>query len=232
MNFLEDCIMTNNQSISLTKCFKDTYDLEMQNMNFMRLGSIYHRLVGNQIVQLLTLQRFRFGDYTIQYLIWPLCCGDEIDRHLDESRLGNLTWFYEERNDTTMAETLKICKNELFPYFIKIIDYASFMEFYKELFYKMNGIEPPILCDYNYKVNLFLGNYDLALRSREALMKQNGPMREGDTYWNGVRKKNLEEYNAIKKAIETGDRLYIESYLKKYEEFSLNSYYKNYKIRK
>ena len=214
------------------EAFKDVYGPVMTAKGFDRKGKIYHRLVNGKIIQLLSYTSFGPKCYTIQFEIYALCSGYKSSTFMDGMRLSELLgvgheWEYE--NDEylwQLPESLSLCREHIFPYFNNCIDYKSYYENTDKLY---SGF---IRCSVFYDIYLVLGNFEMAQKSMEAIIEQNLSARRSkwgtDIHPDPSVQKEFEEmrdsYYLMKEAMNRNDREYIDAYIKKNEEYSLQSY--------
>ena len=229
------------------EAFLQVYEPMMMDKGFHRKRSVFHRIVGNKIVQKLSYCMFSGQrEYTIQFSFEPICCGDEISMFMDDARLGillgNETMAVWDANKLgTLQESLELCQELLFPLFDDIDNYGSYLYNMNQVYIKRGrgrvfteGI--PVLYDVVYKTNLAIGNYEMAKKSREALITQNinsfrakwgtetHPFKERQVLFEKMR----DDFYRINKAIDENDISYIESYILENEKRSLNSYIRNF----
>ena len=215
------------------EAFKDVYGPVMTAKGFGRKGKIYHRLVNGKIIQLLSYTSFGPKCYTIQFEIYALCSGYESSTFMDGERLSELLgaeyeWEYE--NDEyiqQLHESLSLCREHIFPYFDNCIDYKSYYENTNKLYSRRYGDSSMF-----YNVFLALGNFEMAQKSMEAIIEQNLSTRRSnwgtEIHPSPSVQKEFEEmrdsYYLMKEAMNRNDREYIDAYIKKNEEYSLQSY--------
>ena len=236
------------------KCYKEVFAPVLFEMEFSLKGSVFHRLVNKKIIQMLSYKTLS-NSFTIQFGIYPLCAGYEYLTFTDERRLGSLLdneaqaeWDYGESDcDKQMSEALAMCKEYLFPYFEHVTDYQSYYNYQIEEFKrhinmlsntykKINGdfLQAP-KTDAFFTVSLAIGNYEAARKSRESLLKQNenaelNKKSNSAFPWPEIIRKRREEYFLIKSAMDDENREVIDSFIKKNEQHSFESYAKKYNV--
>ena len=173
---------------AIKKIFIDTYETEMEKLGFSRKGIVFHRLVNDEITQLLSYKTYAVGcDYTIQFSFLPLCNGHKIDRwagfdcqfvleRFIRSEL-NLTNIQKEESRylQLFAESLDLCKEHIFPLFNRVTNYQSYWEFIKDIYKVDEEINDRLYCENIYiplnpyfYLLLKLGRYEEALLAGEA----------------------------------------------------------------
>ena len=236
------------------KVFLSVYEPVMSDMGFKRKGVIFHRLVNEKIIQLLSYTKFSYGSFTIQFDIGAICSGMEYTTFMDDCRLGSLLGnetYAEWDNDgtgyvTQMRESLAICREHLFPYFDSMVDYKSYIsgkqQMYKAMYRCVSDAYKEIHGDPSenyirgsdvYAISLLNGDYETAKKSREIVIAQNEDALKSMTLTPPPKRiqdfENLcREYNRMKEAMDSNDREFIEAYVKRQEEYSLESYIKNF----
>jgi len=215
------------------EAFKDVYGPVMTAKGFDRKGKIYHRLVNGKIIQMLSYTSCGRKCYTIQFEIYALCSGYMSDAFLVGERLsqllgGEYEWEYE--NDEylqQLPESLSLCREHIFPYFDNCIDYKSYFENTNQLYTRLYRDSSMF-----YEIHLALGNFELAQEPWEAIIEHNLSMFRNicgtETHpVTSVQKefeKMRDRYYLMKEAMDRNDREYIDAYIKKNEEYSLQSY--------
>jgi len=243
----------------LQKAFLTVYEPVMLGKGFMKKRMTFHKLVNNQIIQMLSYTKISFS-FSIQFDISALCSGMEQNILFDAERLcdhidHDAEWDCDGSDYIRqMRESLAICETKLFPLFEKIKDYQSYYKYEIEqhgirlnrmtdLYRKINAdiLEVPNSISF-FTLSLLTGDYQSALKSREAVIKQNESaikenykyaQRLGIKYETPPKKLiNLDnrrnDYLRIKEAIDNNDREYIEAYVKEKERYSLESYIQNF----
>lgn len=213
-------------------------------MGFKRKGKIFHRLVNEKIVQMLSYTKFS-DSFTIQFCICPLCAGYENTTFMDDERLGILLgneayaeWEFDGSDCARQTrESLEICKKYLFSLFESVCGYENFFNYAIESHIKAFGNRNSIPYDYGfYNVCLKLGRYDMVKRLQnedleqiEQAVKQNrGYGIEPTPERLELLEKRSNGYRQMREATNKNDRDYIENYLKEKELYSLESYLKNF----
>jgi hypothetical protein len=209
----------------------------MAQMGFKRKGVVFHRRASEKIINLLSTNKYSSkNEYSIQFDIYPLCDGSEIDTFMDTTTISDLfrfnTWTYSgDENDKTMATALNICRQFLFPYFNRITDYSSYLNYIVERVGERRYKYIRMRYDY-YMINLALGNYQEAIISRDVYFDWYKDKSNPDNhYWVEQRKIMRNEYELIRDAIQANDEEYIRQYVKAKEDYSLSSYQENFKLK-
>ncbi|MCL2146794.1 MAG: hypothetical protein FWH52_03205 [Synergistaceae bacterium] len=222
--------------ITFIQAYKDVYNPVMTANGFARKGNIYHRLYNGKIIQLLSYTSFGDNCYTIQFEIYPLCSGYESETFIDGERLSELLgmeYEWEYKNDEylqQLPESLSLCQKHIFPYFDNCVDYRSYFENTIKLHPGRYSriVDKAIF----YDIFLVLGNYEMAQKSMEARIERTlGAWRNNwgtETHPSPSKQKEFEQmrdsYYLMKEAMDKNDREYIEAYINKNEEYSLESY--------
>ena len=224
---------------SLKNAFIETFEETMKNKGFMRKGKVFHRIVNGKIVQLLSYYKFSGPEFTIQFLIYPLCIESEYTTFMDAYRVCRVfedieSWEYEYQTDEYiqyMPEVLKVTKEKLFPLFDSVINYEVYLE-------KISIIEPylPVFSSFVYMINMVLGNYEASKESGEALIdhrtefyqKTWGINHHINPATQEKREKEHKEFYRMREAMDNNDRETIEQYIHEQEQKSLKSYIKAY----
>ena len=145
---------------AMGQTFLDVYKPIMTELGFSRKGKIFHRLAGKVIQRLSIFRYSRPGEFTIQFDFIPLCAGGEIDTFMDADRLDFannwVPWIFNDlHGKDTMIKTLELCKEHLFPYLDKLVDYENFLKYDRELFRKMvRGMEMPAHYGFIFPISL------------------------------------------------------------------------------
>ena len=230
--------------LTFNEAFKEIYDPVMIAKGFARKGKIYHKLVNNQIMQMLSYCTFGHKCYTIQFEISALCAGNEYEVFMDGERLSEILrineWEYEyDEYLQQLPQTLSLSQEFIFPCFDACIDYKSYVENMNKMYGVWLGdkIKGEQFSESGmYDINLFLGNYATAQKIREKQIEQNlSAFRSNwgtEIHPSPTKQKEFEDmrnsYYRMKKAMDNNDREYIEAYIKSNEEYSLQSYIKNF----
>lgn len=229
----------------------------MKSKGFSRKRYVFHRLVNDKVVQKLSYCMFAGQqEFTIQFGFEPLCSGDEIEVFMDDYRLGSLMGneslgYLNTGNPDALRESLEMCQQYLFSYFDMVVDYESFLNYKKEIIQKelagydektikrvehlyLDGL---FLQDMDvYHISLITGAYEMAKKSREALIKyrigvhiknwgvETHPIPEEQKKFEKIR----DSYYRIKLAIDENDRTYIEEYIAQNEKHAVESYIRNF----
>ena len=224
----------------LQSVFVETFEAAMKEKGFMRKGSMFHRIVNGEIVQLLNYFKFSGPRFTIQFLIWPLCKGHIYSTSTEGSRLFDVfrkdvpLWIYEYDTDgytEQMPEALEKTKQHLFPLFDLIIDYQSYRDNEERCRMPLSPVVAQIGL---YEVNMALGYYELCKEASEGYIayKVNAHRKKWGTDYHispSMQKefeRRCEEYDRMKIAMDNNDRECIEQYLCEKERKSLDSYVK------
>jgi hypothetical protein len=239
------------------KAFLELYEPEMTSLGFSRKRYVFHRLVSGKIVQRLSYVMFSGQkEFTIQFGFEPLCCSGEIEVFMDGARLGDLLGnetlgFKNPNSPDDLRETLEMCRRHLFGYFDSVVDYRSYLDFEREQNIKRlssyNEIQRKrsdnlyidglfTQSSYVYAISLINGDYELAKKSREALIKQNiGAHLNNwgvETHPIPERQREFEDmcdrYSRMKIAMDANDRAYIDEYIANKEKLALESYIRNF----
>ena len=236
--------------MSFAKLFKEIYTPVLDSMGFKVKRNIYHKLVNDKVILLLSF--IKYGqNFTIQFDFWPLCYGHDIEVFMDS--IYSLQTIYPELDDwpcdvekceAHLFDSLEYCKKSVFKYFEKITDYQSCFECRSELdrleeCMKKNLYEIPNLCLQSYHfLFLALGKYDLALKAKEANIRQNKRAMDSYArnrgidiceypYYEEIMEK-VKYYNKIKTFIENNDFDSINKIIIQNEQHSKESYEKNF----
>ena len=236
--------------MSFVKLFKEIYTPVLDSMGFKIKRNIYHKLVNDKVILFLSFKKYGHN-FTIQFEFWPLCDGYDIEVFMDSNY--SLETIYPELGDwpcdiekceAHLFESLEYCKKSVFKYFERIIDYQSCFNILSELDrledrMKKNLYEIPNLCLSSYHfIFLALGKYDLALKAKEAEIRQNKWAMDGYVTDIGIDitehpryekyLKKMEYYNEIKTFIENNDFDSINKIIIQNEQYSKESYKKNF----
>ena len=237
-----DNIMTKN---NISKNFIETFEPLMTSNSFMRKGKVFHRIVNGKVIQLVSYYSFFMArNFTIQFLIAPLCLGYEFDSNFHGSRLeekfrGKVTsWFYDgtEGYKEYMPIALKATENLLLPKLNNEIDYESYYRSYRESEVFTRAKRSLI----KYKLALVFEDYEDAHEVMEEKyrywcevnMEKFGTEYHKDPERQESFEQDFNMHIQIKKAIENNDRKTIEEYISALEQKSLNSYVKTYSTPK
>lgn len=236
----------------MTKVFYSVFDESMKTLGFKRSGKIYHKMLGNQVVGMLSYRTYSSGhELTIQFDVIPFCKGCVIKRFMDGSYfLSDVAAGFEplliDRIELSDAfnELLGKCKDSVFPLFDMVKDYKSYLEFYNKVRrYEEDLSNNDYPYPYSYSlvipitnVLLALGKYDLALLAYEAKVKISENAVESQSKSLNVAPEHtpaypsyyerLDLYNHMKELVEENDTLAIEMIIKDSEQISRESYYK------
>ena len=119
----------------LTKLYISVFEPVLNEMGFKRKGTMFHRLVNEKIVQLFSIQKFKY-DFTLQFEIYPVCSGCEIYSPFDGSRIGEFLgnealcyWDIDDNIQEYLDEGLSICQKYLFPCFKYVCDYETYYNY-------------------------------------------------------------------------------------------------------
>jgi hypothetical protein len=237
--------------------FLSVYEPVMSEMGFQRKRVIFHRLVNEKIIQMLSYTKFSGGSFTIQFSIFPLCGGCEYTTFMDDERLGSLLGnetYAEWENDGTetvaqMKESLDICEKHLFPVFERLSDYKVYYEYaidkHQKEYAQINDEYKKLHADLLsfphavgfYELSLLFGNYDIVKKMQTVRIARNKDALESMTLtppperiqdFNDL----CSDYSRMTEAMNANDREYIESYVKEKERYSLESYIKNFHGKK
>lgn len=238
---------------TFTKTFIKIYAPTLEAMGFKRKRGIFHRLVNDQIVQVLSYKIYSRIDFDIQFDFWPLCNGYDMNVFMDSSYLlhsfakemGDRYWFYRDEAswEDDLYESLEYCRKYIFRYFDEISDYQSCYE----IIYKMEEeqgafrIKPEIPNLYLvpfHDIFLATQQYDLALQAYEArLMLHKRAMKaySNDEDWDVSKHihypqyvEHVEYYENLKVLVDRHDYEAIEQIVKQKEEYSKKCYEKNF----
>lgn len=236
--------------MTIKNAFIEIFKKSMSYLGFNNKGKIFHKIVNNEVVELVSYVTFSNKRFTIQYEIFPLCCGYTIDRFMDGDRLNilvgselsywdrsmiddnmNLTeWNNDENMFSNMSLALECCKANLFPYLSRIVNLKTCLEYRNKMYSFFGGV--PLVYSFTYFVNLKLHNFDTAIKSRQALLHQNEEAFKINGFATDEQMacyleiKN--EFEMIYKAINNNDLSLIDKYLKDKEDYSRNTYIKNF----
>ena len=206
---------------SLKSAFIETFEEAMKNNGFLRKGKIFHRIVNGKIVQLLSFHKYSGPEFTIQFLIDPLCSGYEHSTYMEASRMDTVfrdidPWRYEYQTDEYieyMPEALRVTEERLLPLFDSITDYESYLEIMNSLYSR----PMPIFSSLVYMINLTLGNYEKSKESREAFINFNieanqkswGTDHHINPETQEIFEQKCKEYYRVKEAMDRNDHEYI-----------------------
>ena len=232
--------------------FWEVYTPTMEGKGFKRKRSIFHKLVNDKIVQALSYKQYSGSEFTIQFDFWPLCDGEDMIVFMDSNyllpdivpELKYRDWSSEigKCNDD-LYESLTHCKHSILPYFDKITDYQS----YYDCMLKINedqGLSPAIaeipnldIRPYHYTL-LALGQYELALKAKQAELNQNLQAMNSFAGFNsctisdhpryGEYVEKLRYYEKLKVLIDSHNFDEIKQMISNNEEYSRKSYEKNF----
>jgi len=233
---------------SIKNTFIEVFEPAMFNKGFKRKGNVFHRIVNDKIVQLLSYYKYNGQTrFTIEFSILPLCFNFKLYTFYAGTRLSSAfreyvrAWEYENADPKGyiryMPIALRATEDLLFPKFDAEIDYKSCYENDKNTM--LFNSELGKMSFHTYIYNLVLGNYE-ELEAREDYFQ----------YWNEVNIKNYgteydavperqkefeedrQDYYRIKEAVAKGDKETINTYIASLEKKSLDSYVKNYSTPK
>ncbi len=238
---------------TFAKTFIEVYAPTLEAMGFKRKRSIFHRLVNDQIVQVLSYKLYSGAEFDIQFSFWPLCNGYDMNVFMDSSYLlhsfakemGDRYWFCTDEAvwGENLCESLDYCKKYIFRYFDEITDYRSYYEtIYKmeeELgAFRIKSEIPNLYLMPFHDIFLATQQYDLALKAQEAsLMQSKRAMKaySNDKDWDISKHLHYSEYvesvqyfEKLKALAENHDYEAIEQIVKEKEEYSRKSYEKNF----
>jgi hypothetical protein len=239
--------------------FRGTYltlfEPVMKQMGFTRKGIVFHRITNEKLTQMLSYVIFS-NSFTIQFDISPLCAGHEYKTYMDETRLGMLLgnetyaeWDFNDANITNqLQESLKMCREHLFPLFMNVCNYDTYFENVidnhnkmltrlSDAYKKTNGIYINTPNDVGfYEICLDRKKYSFVKELQEARIKMIESAiarnRECGIEPSQEKLKRIEllcnEFKIMNEAIDNNNREFIKAYINKKEEYSLESYIKNF----
>jgi len=242
--------------------FLELYEPVMKSKGFHRKRHIFHRLVNNKIVQMLSYCMFSGRrEFTIQYDYVPLCSGDDFEFFMDAHRIGSLMGkeSYGDRdpnNPDHIRETLELCQEYIFPFFDRMVDYESLYDYEikrheimlsesSEAYKKAHSelLKAPMTSSF-LAVSIATGHYDMAQKSREAVIYQNEDALSAFIEFidrtrqspcpEFIREREerialkKEELALLKKAVDTNDKAFFEEYIHAKEKCALENYIRNY----
>lgn len=235
--------------MNLRKTFVSTYEPVMKQKGFSRKNSIFHRLINDDIIQMLSYTDFKYS-FTIQFQIAPLCTGKKYTRFMDALRVGILLgneataeWEKSSYCAKEMAESLEICEEHLFHYFDSIIDCSSYITGMRDIYTKAYGSKGEhilLVSNQLYGAGLKTGQYDIAINSYKAIIKQNEYAIKRNREC-GIEpteeqldklKSRYDDLRRLENIIEYNDINYINDYIKQMENISRNSYIKSFAKQK
>ena len=227
----------------------------MKKMQFNRKNAIFHKLINDEILALLSYRTYSSGhELTIQFDFYPLCVGAEVTAFMDSNyTLSNIysdaEYVILSQGDVSGAfeAMLDLCKEGVFPLFDTIIDYKSYFDFVRKTSGIDLAIERKLHSDNIYlplrhyiNVLLALKEYELALLAMDADIKQSQIALE-----DYAKRQNMliihdkrypkylekeDNYRKVKELIERKEFESIENMIKQYENISKNSYIHSYSI--
>lgn len=176
---------------SLNEQFISIFEPVLALKGFKRKRNIFHRLIKKEIIQIFSIKKFSGGSFTMQYLIIPVCSGEEIAMPLDENRIGDLVgnetlweWDIDENVEQNLLEALDVCKKYLFKCFDYVKNYETYYDFilkmHKQSLYRLSEVykqenekllKVPRAIGF-YEVCLCLGEYQTAISSLETMFCQ------------------------------------------------------------
>lgn len=239
--------------MTIKNVFIEVFEKIMADLGFNVKGKIFHKMVNNEVVILVSYVTFSYRRFTIQYEILPLCCGHKIDRFMDGDRLDFLVgsefsewdrslvgvdmdlteWNNDENIRSNMYKALECCKANLFPYLRRITDLKTCLECRNKMYGLFGGV--PLTYPFTYFVNLKLHNFDDAKKARRALLRQNEEAFEANGFATEPQMADYleikEEFERVCEAIDNNDLKWIDKYLKEKEDYSRNTYYKSFGIK-
>jgi hypothetical protein len=244
-----------NSMNELLEAYLTLYEPVMAQMGFSKKGIIFHRITHEKVVQMLSYTKFSYS-FTIQFSISPLCAGYEYKMHMDETRLGILLGneTYAEWNFNKadligqLQESLEICREHLFPLFKNVCNYDTYYDYiineYNKMLTRLSDVYKKVNAVYIstpndigfYGVCLRQGNYSIVKRMLEAniemiesAIKRNKECGISPSQEDHERIKICRnEYKTMSEAMDNNNREFIEAYINEKEEYSLESYIKNF----
>lgn len=227
--------------MTIKKAFIENFKNELQDLNFQLKGKVFHRVVNNELVELISYTTFRNKRFTIEFEIIPFCCGYEITNFFDGIRVGALIgnepmaeWDNDENVFNNMKLALDFCKINLLPYLKAIVNLNTYIkcmnEIYNKWWHYSKGI--PLAYNFVYYPNLKLHNFDIAKKSRMAVLQQNENAFKSNGF---ATNEQMRDYLEIKKefkyvcnAIDNNDLSAIDKYIEEKENFSRTTYNENF----
>jgi len=229
--------------------FIEAFEPLMSANGFSRKGRVFHRLVNGKIVQLVSHYSFYMDQcFTVAFSISPLFFGGEFDSRFEgmkmcyhEEFIGKVEpWGYvgTEGYKEYLPVALKATEELLLPKLNKEVDYESYCRSYRESKAFTMGWDKT--SNLRYLTSIILGDYEDANetaernyeRSREYCMSMYGTEHYEDP-WRQERFEQITKERAeLKRAMDEGDRKYIDNYFAVHEQEALNSYVKIYSTPK
>lgn len=223
--------------------FVSLYEPVMTQHAFRRNGCLFHRLVNNEIVQLLTCNVSPYT-FSVRFDLFPLCTGGALPAGDDLLRLELLAqedfpnWDVPDGDPRAIvADSLRMVQNVLLPYFERIVDYKSYtihmVELYRSMF-GMHGATQLLASDALCAASLAVGNDIMAEESLKllerwlkALQRCGQEIKKLDPDAAEAERqprRTAEEYAQLREAVLRHDRDIIAAFLRRSEAESRASY--------
>ena len=232
---------------SISRSFIEVFEPTMFSKGFKRKGKVFHRIVNNQVLQLLSYYKYMgASQLTIDFSILPLCYGFELYSSFEGARLSSefreyvRDWDYDNIGADGYIEympvALKATEELLFPKLDKEIDYKSCYESFKN---KPTNSRLRKMSFATYIYNLIFEKYE-ETEAREDYFQYWREMNienfDSEHHMSSELQEKFEEerqvYYKIKESLAKGDKKPAKDYITALEKKSLDSYVKIYSTPK